>query len=58
MKAYSKLIAALAAAAAVGVSVTADGSLSLNDGFAIGSALLGALAVGVVTNTPTTTKEG
>ena len=52
MARYSKLFAALAAAAGVGVSVTVDGSLSLNDYFAIASALLGALAVYAVPNTP------
>ena len=50
MKSYSKLIAALASAAAVGVSITADGEFSLNDGFAIASALLGSLAVGLLPN--------
>lgn len=48
---YSKLWAALAAAVAVGVSVTVDGALSLNDGFAIASGLLGSLGVYTVTNT-------
>ena len=52
MKAYAKLIAALSAALGVAVSVTADGSISLNDGFAIAAAGVGALAVGLVPNTP------
>ena len=52
MARYSKFIVALAAAAGVGASLTIDGSLSLNDGFAIASALLGALAVYAVPNTP------
>jgi len=51
MQRYAKVWAALAAAAGVGVSVTIDGNLSLNDGFAIASALLGSLAVYAVTNT-------
>jgi hypothetical protein len=48
---YAKLWAALGAAAAVGVSVTVDGNVSLNDGFAIASALLGSLGVYAATNT-------
>jgi hypothetical protein len=51
MQRYAKLWAALASAAAVGVSVTVDGHISINDGFAIASALLGSLAVYAVTNT-------
>jgi hypothetical protein len=47
---YAKFYAALAAAAAVGVSVSTDGALSLNDYFAIASALLGSLAVAAVPN--------
>lgn len=50
MKVYAKFVVALAAAVAVGVSVTADGHVSLNDWFAMASALLGSLAVGAVPN--------
>ena len=50
MTAYSKFVAALAAAVAVGVSVTSDGNVSIQDGFAIASALLGSLAVYAVPN--------
>lgn len=52
MSVYAKFIAAASAAVAVGVSVTADGSVSLNDGFAMLSAALGALAVLLTPNTP------
>lgn len=52
MKAYAKVVAALASAFAVATSLTVDGDLSLNDAFAIGSALFGALAVGLIPNTP------
>ena len=52
MSAYSKFIVAMAAALAVAVSVTTDGTLSLNDAFAIASAALGALAVYATPNTP------
>ena len=45
MSAYAKAIAAISAALGVAVSVTADGVLSLQDGFAIAAAALGALAV-------------
>lgn len=48
---YAKLWAALAAALGVGVSCTVDGTLSLNDGFAIAAALFGSLGVYAVTNT-------
>lgn len=48
---YAKLWAALAAAVAVGVSVTADGDVSINDVFAIASAFLGSFGVYAVTNT-------
>ena len=49
---YAKLIAALAAALGVALSVTVDGSISLNDGVAIAAAAVGALAVYAVPNTP------
>lgn len=49
---FAKLWVAFAAAAAVGVSVTADGSVSVNDVFAMISAAAGALAVGAVPNRP------
>ena len=52
MARYYKFIVALAGAAGVGTSLTVDGSLSLNDGFALASALLGALAVYAVPNKP------
>lgn len=51
MQRYAKLWAALAAAVAVGVSVTADGDVSINDVFAIASAFLGSFGVYAVTNT-------
>lgn len=51
MKQYSKLWAALAAAVAVGVSVSADGTVSISDGFAIASAFLGSFGVYAVSNT-------
>lgn len=50
MTVYSKAIVALAACAAVAVSVTTDGTLTINDVFAIISAGLGALAVYAVPN--------
>ena len=52
MDRYRKFIVALASAAGVGVSLTVDGSLSLNDGFALAAAVLGALAVYAVPNSP------
>jgi hypothetical protein len=48
---YAKLWAALAAAVGVGVAVTADGSISMNDGFAIAAAFLGSFGVYAATNT-------
>ncbi len=50
MSLYAKFIVALAAALGVAVSTTADGNLSLNDGFAIASAGVGALGVLAVPN--------
>lgn len=52
MEKYRKFIAALAAAVAVGVTLTVDGSVSLNDGLAMLSAGLGALLVYGVPNDP------
>jgi len=52
MSAYAKLIAAGSAALAIAVTVTADGSVSLNDAVVIASAFVGALAVYYVPNTP------
>lgn len=49
---YAKFVAALAAAVAVGVSVTADGVVSINDVFAMLAAGLGALAVALTPNKP------
>lgn len=49
-KVYNKFIVALAAACAVLVSVTADGDFTVNDGAAVGSAFVGALAVYAVRN--------
>jgi len=50
MSIYAKCITAIAAALGVAVSVTVDGNLSMNDGFAIASAAVGALAVYAVPN--------
>jgi hypothetical protein len=47
---YSKAIAAISAALGVAVSVTADGVLSMQDGFAVAAAAVGALAVWAVPN--------
>lgn len=52
MSRYSKAIAAITAGLGVAVSVTADEHLSLNDGFAIAFAAVGALVVYAVPNTP------
>ena len=52
MLVYAKFIAALSGALGVAVSVTVDGSISLNDGFAIAAAGVGALAVGAIANAP------
>lgn len=49
---YAKLIAAAASALGVAVSLTVDGSLSLNDGLAIAAAGVGALSVYLVPNKP------
>lgn len=49
---YAKFWTALAAAVTVGVSLTADGSISVNDGFAMAAALLGSLVVYAVPNQP------
>lgn len=49
---YAKFIVALSAALGVAVSVTVDGSVSLNDGFAIAAAGVGALAVAAIPNKP------
>ncbi len=57
MTLYRKALAATTAALAVAVSVTTDGSLSLNDGFAIAVAAIGALAVYRVPNTPSKIEE-
>ena len=48
----AKFGAAVTAALAVAVSVTADGSVSLNDGIAIASAVAGAVAVYYRPNLP------
>jgi hypothetical protein len=45
MTAYRKALAAISAALAVAVSLSADGSLTLNDWMAIAAAGVGALAV-------------
>ncbi len=50
MSAYAKFIVAISAALGVAVSVTVDQHLSLNDGFAIAAAAVGALAVYAVPN--------
>lgn len=50
MKAYSKFFVAVSAALAVAASVTADGTLTLNDVVAIISAAVGSLAVYYVPN--------
>jgi hypothetical protein len=52
MSTYAKFIAALSAALATAVTVTADGSLTLNDALVIAVAAVGALAVYVVPNRP------
>lgn len=52
MQKYSKLIAALAAAAGVAVSTSADNEFSLNDTMSIVAALFGALLVYAVPNKP------
>lgn len=48
--AYNKFVVACAAALGVAVSVTADGEFSLNDGFTIASAAVGALLVFITPN--------
>lgn len=50
MARFNKLWVALASATAVGVSLTADGSVSISDGFAIAAAFFGALCVGAIPN--------
>lgn len=52
MNRYAKFLTAIAAALGVAVSVTADGTLSLNDWFAIAAAAVGALGVYQIPNTP------
>lgn len=53
MTAYNKCIAALSAALAIAITVTADGSVSLNDAVVIAAAFVGALAVYATPNRPT-----
>lgn len=50
MSPYAKFIVALSSALAVAASLTADGTLSLNDTIAVCSAAVGALAVYYVPN--------
>lgn len=50
MNAYAKFIAALTAALATAVTVTADGSVTLNDALVIAVAFVGALSVYVIPN--------
>lgn len=52
MKAYSKFIAALAAALTVAGTQIADGTISTADWIAIAAAFLGAIGVYAVTNEP------
>ena len=52
LSAYAKTIVAVGAGLASAVSVTADGEFSLNDGFVIASAAVGALLVWAIPNTP------
>lgn len=47
---YAKAIAAISAALGVALSVTVDGTVSLNDAIAIVAAAVGALAVYTVPN--------
>lgn len=54
---FGKFVVALSSALTVAVSLTADGEVSLNDGFAIVAAFVGAVAVYYVPNR-TSSEEG